>query len=341
MTSQSPLHLIDMAPLFDANAKSARRQVAEAIEAACRTTGFFYVTGHCIPAQILQRLDSASRRFFALPTEDKTEIAMAKGGVAWRGWFPVGGELTSGQADLKEGLYLGLELPRDDRRVAAGLPFHGANLWPRQVPELRDAVLGYMTATIAASRALMEGVALSLGLDDGYFEQYYTAEPTVLFRIFRYPATTEAESASERWGVGEHTDYGLLTLLLQDDRGGLQVRSGEGWIEAPPIPGTLICNIGDMLDRLTGGWYRSTPHRVKNVSGLDRLSFPLFFDPNLAAAIRPLPQHAPRDPAAIAADRSRRWDDASVHIFEGTYGDYLMRKVAKVFPELGARVLSR
>ena len=341
MTSGSPLHVIDMEPLFDANAKSARRLVADAIEAACRSTGFFYVTGHRIPAQTLEQLDVASRRFFALPTEDKAAIAMAKGGIAWRGWFPVGGELTSGQADLKEGLYLGLELPRDDKRVVAGLPFHGPNLWPRQVPELRDVVLGYMTATIAAARALMAGVALSLGLDDGYFEQFYTADPTVLFRIFRYPATTETEQASEQWGVGEHTDYGLLTLLLQDERGGLQVRSGEGWIEAPPIPGTLICNIGDMLDRMTGGWYRSTPHRVNNTSGLDRLSFPLFFDPNLAAAIRPLPQHALSDPDLIAADRRHRWDDASVHMFEGSYGDYLMRKVAKVFPELGARVLLR
>lgn len=341
MTSQSSLHVIDMAPLFDANAASARRDVADAIEAACRATGFFYVTGHRIPAQLLQLLDTASRRFFALPTEDKAAIAMAKGGVAWRGWFPVGGELTSGKADLKEGLYLGLELPPDDQRVVAGLPFHGANLWPRQVPELRAAVLAYMTATIAAARALMEGVALSLGLDAGYFEQYYTAEPTVLFRIFRYPATTDTDTASERWGVGEHTDYGLLTLLSQDERGGLQVRSGDSWIDAPPVPGSLICNIGDMLDRLTGGWYRSTLHRVNNISGRDRLSFPLFFDPNLAAAIRPLPQHAPSDPAVIAADRSRRWDAASVHIFDGTYGDYLTRKVAKVFPELGANVLSR
>jgi isopenicillin N synthase-like dioxygenase len=341
MTSKSQLHVIDMEPLFDANATSARRHVADAIEAACRSTGFFYITGHRIPAKTLEQLDSASRQFFALPTEDKMEIAMAKGGIAWRGWFPVGGELTSGKADLKEGLYLGFELPRDDQRVVNGLPFHGSNLWPRLVPELRGAVLGYMTATIAAASALMEGVALSLGLDDGYFEQRYTTDPTVLFRIFRYPATTDAEKATEQWGVGEHTDYGLLTLLLQDERGGLQVRSDESWIDAPPVPGTLICNIGDMLDRMTGGWYRSTPHRVNNTSGLDRLSFPLFFDPNLAAAVRPLPQHALSDADLIAADRSRRWDAASVHIFEGTYGDYLMRKVAKVFPELGARVLTR
>jgi isopenicillin N synthase-like dioxygenase len=192
MTSRSSLHVIDMEPLFDAKATTARRHVADAIEAACRTTGFFYVTGHRIPEEILQLLDAASRRFFALPTEDKMEIAMAKGGLAWRGWFPLGGELTSGKADLKEGLYLGLELPQHDPRVVAGLPFHGANLWPSEVPELRAAVLGYMTATIAAAHALMQGVALSLGLDDGYFEHYYTADPTVLFRIFRYPATNGA-----------------------------------------------------------------------------------------------------------------------------------------------------
>jgi isopenicillin N synthase-like dioxygenase len=107
------------------------------------------------------------------------------------------------------------------------------------------------------------------------------------------------------------------------------------------LPGTLVCNIVDMLDRLTGGWYRSTPHRVLNTSGVDRLSFPLFFDPNLSAAIRPLPQHAVHDTSAIDADRQRRWDQASVHMFDGTYGDYLIAKVAKVFPELGQRVLKR
>ena len=124
----------------------------------------------------------------------------------------------------------------------------------------------------------MRGVALSLGLAEDYFAAGYTADPTVLFRIFHYPP---APPASDDWGVGEHTDYGLLTLLAQDRHGGLQVHAGTGWVEAPPIPGTFVCNIGDMLDRLTGGLYRSTPHRVKNVSGRERLSFPFFFDPRL------------------------------------------------------------
>ncbi|HWE71550.1 MAG TPA: 2-oxoglutarate and iron-dependent oxygenase domain-containing protein [Stellaceae bacterium] len=338
MSSATTIHTIDIAPLFERGTMAARREVAKAIEAACRETGFFYITGHGIPDDAFSELERTSRLFFALAESEKAEIAMEKGGVAWRGWFPLGAELTSGKSDLKEGLYLGTELPADDPRVLAGTPFHGPNLWPRQVPELRHAVLRYMALTLRAADALIEGVALSLDLAPDYFAAHYTADPTILFRIFRYPPAGEADAA---WGVGEHTDYGLLTLLAQDKHGGLQVRTDDGWIDAPPLPGTLICNIGDMLDRLTGGWYRSTPHRVLNTSGVDRLSFPLFFDPNLSAAIRPLPQHAVHDTSAIAADRRRRWDQASVHMFDGTYGDYLAAKVAKVFPELGKRVLKR
>ena len=100
------------------------------------------------------------------------------------------------------------------------------------------------------------GIALSLGLDSDYFHSRYTRRPTLLFRIFHYPPSAANDA---RWGVGEHTDYGLLTLLAQDDAGGLQVKTAHGWLEAPPIPETLVCNIGDMLDRLTGGYYRSTP----------------------------------------------------------------------------------
>ena len=260
------------------------------------------------------------------------KIAMAKGGRAWRGFFPVGGELTSGKPDLKEGVYFGDELDEDDPRVKRGVPMHGANLWPDAVPELKPAVLDFMARTTEAAHAVMRGVALSLGLDAAYFARTYTSDPTVLFRVFHYPP---ARAVDGEWGVGEHTDYGLLTLLAQDECGGLQVKSRSGWIEAPPIAGTLVCNIGDMLDRLTGGWYRSTPHRVRNVSGRDRLSFPLFFDPAWDAVIEPLPAHA----AEAHDDSGERWDRANVHVFEGTYGDYLLGKVGKVFPDLEREVL--
>ncbi len=318
------LPVIDVASLREGgDGASAAAQIGR----ACRDLGFFYATGHGVGADTLAALDAASRRFFALPEARKMEIAMARGGRAWRGYFPVGGELTSGKPDLKQGLYFGEELGPDDPRVAAGLPLHGRNLFPQEVPELETAVLRFMDEAARGAHAIMEGVALSLGLDAQYFRRTYTSRPTLLFRIFEYPA-----GGDEGWGVGEHTDYGLLTLLAQDENGGLQVKTPNGWIEAPPIEGTLVCNIGDMLDRLTGGVYRSTPHRVRNVSGRSRLSFPFFFDPAFDAEIVPLPERAARD------DRAERWDRASVHEFTGTYGAYLMAKVSKVFPELAQNV---
>jgi isopenicillin N synthase-like dioxygenase len=310
-----------MLPVIDLSEKD----VPARIEAACRETGFFYVTGHGVPAVLRSALDTAARAFFSLPDNDKQEIAMARGGKAWRGWFPVGAELTSGEQDRKEGLYFGTELP-----AGHPLPLHGPNLFPRQVPELRTLVLTYLDELTRVAQEVLRGVALSLGLAADYFSAGYTADPTVLFRIFHYPPAPDGDPG---WGVGEHTDYGLLTLLLQDDNGGLQVHTPDGWLDAPPLPDTFVCNIGDMLERLTGGWYRSTPHRVRNTSGKDRLSFPFFFDPDFDAEVPPLP-----DRAAVAEDGRRRWDGRSPLAFDGTYGDYLTAKVAKVFPELSAGV---
>jgi isopenicillin N synthase-like dioxygenase len=327
------LPVIDVGPLVGGGPDAARADVAGQIQAACRERGFFYVTGHGVPAGLLDELAAASAEFFGLPSADKLEIAMERGGRAWRGFFPVGAELTSGRPDLKEGLYFGAELAVDDPRVRAGVPLHGGNLFPRQVPRLRPLVLAYLDALTSLAQTVLAGVALSLGLDAGYFAAGYTADPTILFRIFHYPPSPPQ---TRDWGVGEHTDYGLLTLLAQDDSGGLQIAAPEGWIDAPPIPGTLVCNIGDMLDRLTGGWYRSTPHRVRNLTSHGRLSFPFFLDPGFAAEVPPLP-----DRAAAGEDGRRRWDGQDLRAFTGTYGDYLLGKVSKVFPQLRRDVLEQ
>ena len=186
-----------------------------------------------------------------------------------------------------------------------------------------------MAEARAAAAALIEGVSLALGLDDHYFARHYLQRPTRLFRIFRYPPTPAAE-----WGVAEHTDYGLLTLLAQDDAGGLEVRTRAGWIAAPPIPGALVCNIGDMLERLTGGRFVSTPHRVVNRTAADRLSFPFFYDPDFTARMIPPPG------VTMRAQGGPRWDGADVHAVEGRYGEYLMEKVGRVFPELGSTFLA-
>jgi isopenicillin N synthase-like dioxygenase len=188
---------------------------------------------------------------------------------------------------------------------------------------MRPAVLAWIAATSELAALVMTAIARSLELPADHFARTWMVEPTLLFRIFHYPP------AAEQWGVGEHTDYGILTLLYQDDIGGLEVKSRGAWIEVPPQPGALVCNIGDMLDLATGGLYRSTPHRVRNASGRDRYSFPLFFDPSWNARVARLPN------APLPDDDARaRWDRANVHAFDGTWGEYLLGKVARVFPEL-------
>ena len=283
-------------------------EAAAAIDRACRDVGFFYVVGHGVDDDLQQRLEDAARAFFARPEETKAAIAMEHGGIAWRGWFPVGGELTSGVPDRKEGIYFGAE------EAPSEAPLHGPNLFPDD--DLRDAVLGYLDAMTDLGHRL----AALVGIDPAI-----TRNPTVLFRIFHYPAGGDGG-----WGVGEHTDYGLLTILRQDPTSGLQVRSSSGWIDAPPIPGSFVVNIGDMLERMTGGAYRSTPHRVRNTSDVGRLSFPFFFDPSWDAVV-PVPEGA--------AGAVERWDGEDVLSWEGTYGEYLLGKVAKVFPDLRAEVL--
>ena len=298
---------------------------APGIDAACRETGFFFVVGHDVPLELQGCLDSLAREFFALDDSTKAEIEMTRGGRAWRGWFPVGGELTSGQPDMKEGLYFGQELPAGDR------PLHGPNLFPRHPAGLRAAVLEYIDAVTQLGHTLLRGISLALGLEPHWFDRNLTADPLVLFRIFHYPALANDD---ERWSVGEHTDYGLITILAQDASGGLAVRGPNGWIDVPPLPNAFVVNLGDMLERMTGGRYKSTPHRVRNTTA-DRLSFPLFLDPAWDAEVLPVPHLA----ANTESNASERWDGASVHEWSGTYGDYLLTKVGRVFPELRDEVL--
>ena len=325
------LPVIDVAPLVGDGSERDVAAVGAQIDAACRELGFFYITGHGVGEVLQEEMDAAARRFFALPDDVKSAIAMANGGLAWRGWFPFEGELTSGRADRKEGIYFGEELGPDDARVARGTPLHGPNQFPTEVPELRRTVLAFLDAMTALGHRVLWGMAVGLGLEPGWFSQHLTADPLILFRIFRYPP--EAGLEDPNWGVAEHTDYGLLTMLRQDASGGLQVHSPTGWIEAPPIPGTFVCNLGDMLERMTGGRYRSTPHRVRNPSGGDRLSFPFFFDPAWDAEVLPVP--GLDDQPAPSRDR---WDGEDPAALTGTYGDYLWTKVGRVFPDLRRRL---
>lgn len=310
---------------------AARSALARQLDLACSEFGFFYLVGHAVDGRLADRLLQLSREFFARDAAEKLRIHMSRGGRAWRGYFPVGGELTSGQPDLKEGLYFGTELDASDRRVRAGTPMHGPNLFP-EVPQFRATVLDYMSALEATGQQVLSLLAEGLGLDADYFQRRYTGDPTVLFRIFRYPPDDVARAG---WGVGAHTDYGLLTLLQQDAVGGLQILNRDCWLDVPPLADSLVCNVGDMLERLTNGRYLSALHRAKNLTMRERLSMVLFLDPAFDAKLEPLPGVVPD---SNQPHTNVRWDRIDPHALQGTYGEYLLSKVSKVFPELAPTV---
>ena len=293
------------------------------IDRACREHGFFSVTGHGIDLALLDRLLATAADFFARPEEEKARIAMARGGRAWRGWFPLAGELTSGVPDRKEGIYFGAEDAAGDPR-----PLHGPNLFPDHPADLGPTVLGAARRLhrpgppahgAAGPRPRPRRGSLRPGPDRG------PDDPVPDLPL----PTGEPGRRRRDWGVAEHTDYGLLTLLLQDTSGGLQVRTAGEWRDIPPVPGALVCNLGDMLERLTEGRYRSTPHRVRSPEGGGRLSCPFFFDPSWDAEVHPLPLP---DPAP--GERVERWDHDDPLAWDGPYGEYLLSRVAKVFPDL-------
>ncbi len=301
---------------------------SEQIDRACRTLGFFALTNHGISEAQRNELLHTAQEFFGLPAEEKNRVALSTGGPAWRGWFPLGDELTSGVPDLKEGYYFGQELPVDQR------PLHGPNQWPARPTTLAPVVTKWMLDMEALGQRVLALMAEGLGLAPTFFADELTASPTPLFRIFRYPP--HPDGAADRWGVAEHSDYGLLTLLAHDGTPGLEVHVGDRWIAAPHDPDLIICNLGDMLDRLTGGRYRSTPHRVRNHAGHDRYSFPFFLDPSWSAVVRPLTFS---DTWEVPHDAHARWDRANLRNVDTTYGEWLTAKVSKVFPSLADQVL--
>jgi isopenicillin N synthase-like dioxygenase len=314
-----------MLPTIDMKSPDA----AVEIDRACRQFGFFAISNHSVSDDLRRALLEVAVDFFDRPEADKRLVSLATGGPAWRGWFPLGDELTSGVPDLKEGYYFGRELPPDPS------PMHGPNVWPDEPAALRPLVTEWMETMETLGQRVLSLMATGLGLAADFFRTGLTADPTPLFRIFRYPP--HPIDGADRWGVAEHSDYGLLTLLAHDGTAGLQVNAGGTWTDAPHDPELIICNLGDMLDRLTGGRYRSTPHRARNNSAADRYSLPFFLDPGWDAVIEEITFD---DGWATPVDADQRWDRANLRHVDGTYGGWLSAKVSKVFPQLAARVLT-
>ena len=265
----------------------------ERLDSACRHEGFFYVVGHGIDPQVRALAFDAARRFFDLSDQTKQRWHIERSGIH-RGWDPVAWQsLEPGRpGDLKESFYLGVDRAADDPLVQADTPNHGPNQWPDEalVPGFQAAIERYEAATQELARRLMSCIAQGLGLPSRYFDAFMR-DPMPVLRLLHYPEQPPSEAALPgQIGCGAHTDWGSITLLAQDEAGGLQVQDEQGqWFDAPPVADAYVVNLGDMMARWTNDRYRSTPHRVLNPSGRDRLSIAYFFDMDFHARVEVLP----------------------------------------------------
>ena len=287
----SPLPVIDLAPSFGHDPQ-ALHAIAARIDAACRRDGFFHVTGHGVPLALSHHLFMLSRRLFALPEEVKRRWHVELSGGLCRGYDPVGWQALESDrpADLKESFYLGVDRGPWDALVRAGTPNHGPNQWPDEalVPGFQATVEAYQATMTRLGRHLMGLIALALKLPREHFEPFQR-NPMPVLRLLHYPPQS-ASRLDGQIGSGAHTDWGGLTLLAQDESGGLQVQREGEWIDVPPMPGTLVVNLGDLMQRWTNDRYRSSLHRVVNRhSGRERFSIAWFHDIDYHAQVAALP----------------------------------------------------
>lgn len=275
---------------------------------ACRDTGFFLISGHGIPQELIDKAFKAADAFFALPdaVKARSDIRASRNN---RGWSAAGTENLDDskpdQVDRKEAFNIGLELAPDDPRM--GQPFRGPNIWP-DLPGFRDTMLAYFDAVHRLGIDLHRAIALDLGLEEHFFEPFLD-QPLATLRMLHYPA---GDPAPGTIGAGEHTDYGSITILMGDGEPGLQLKPrGKGWIDVPRIPGAFIVNIADCLMRWTNDIYVSTPHRVL-VPKRQRRSLAFFLDPNPDAVIEALPgTGAAKYPAVTGAEYLKMRLDAT------------------------------
>ncbi|MBD8094598.1 isopenicillin N synthase family oxygenase [Pseudomonas fluorescens] len=288
-TMYSCLPLIDIRGLRSNNL-SDRMSVASELREACQRCGFFYIINHGIDPVLIRAVQEQSERFFALP--DSAKMAVDKAfSLCNRGYEPLRAQtLEAGSPpDLKEGFYIGIDLKENDPRVVAGRFNQGPNQWPVGVADFRSVMEAYFAAAFEVSALLMRGLALSLDLAEDYFAPLMV-DASATLRLLHYPPQPPKPQPGEK-GCGAHTDFGALTLLLQDNVGGLQVKAidSDQWIEAPPIEGSYVVNLGDMINRWTNDRYHSNVHRVINLSGRERYSVPFFFTGNMNTLVECLP----------------------------------------------------
>lgn len=356
-THSSILPRIDISPfLHPSSSASSRLQTAQAINAACTTYGFFYLTGHGIPQHQLDSVISLARQFFALPLAEKLKIerfdaGTSQGGDGARGYQRLcTDDDGGGLQDLQEAVDFYAEWPEDLREEGDAGPgsvksLQGRNLWPGEPGELRRVYEEYIKRVSEVGEALVRAMGEALELEGegekGVIEGACKGSFWVL-RMIGYPPLPsssassfssssgtremsgeegEEEEQQQQFSCGAHTDYGCVTLLLSDDTpNALQIQLKDGtWLDADPVPGAFVVNIGDMIERWTNGLWKSTLHRVIHRTGdRYRISVPFFYEPNFYAQVAPLE-------TCVKRTGGTRVYESSV------YGEHLLTKVFSNF----------
>lgn len=290
------------------------RDTARELRRVFETIGFAYIAGHGVTQAQIDDVFAASRAFHALPVEAKQRLKI---NAAHRGYMGMSTStiVTSSVAKVtkpnqSESLMVMHEpAPEDD-----GKPLQGPNQWPAELPDFRPRILAYNAALEAVARRLTRAVAVGFDLPPDWFDPHF-ARPTIWLRLLHYPPLPDP-LPPDLFSSAPHTDYGFLTVLAQDDTGGLEVRGRDGsWIPAPPIKGTFVVNVADILMQWTNGILVSTPHRVRNVAGRDRYSVPFFFDPGIDSVVECLP-------GIVPPGGTPRWPATS-------WRDYVMERLDK------------
>jgi isopenicillin N synthase-like dioxygenase len=310
--------VIDIAELGHADL-AKRTEVAAQIRRACEQVGFFYIKNHGVGESLQASAYAAAREFFALPTDDKLVVDIRKS-ARHRGYCATGvlnADINNPNAvDLQEAYEVSVELPADDEDYLAGNPMYGPNLWPERPIAFRHDVSAYVDEMVRLGRRLFCGFALALGLDEHWFDDKIT-KPMGQLRVIHYPPQV-GPIDPKKIGIGAHTDYECFTILSQSAPG-LQVRNAAGhWVAAPPIDGALLVNMGDCMERWTNDQFRSTLHRVINLSGQERYSLVFFYGANYHATVECLPScRNEQRPARYPPVKAGEW---TVRNIQAAYG---------------------
>ncbi|KAK2806566.1 hypothetical protein FQN51_006532 [Onygenales sp. PD_10] len=276
--------ILDFSPFYGDDA-TAKANLVEQVRQCCLYNGFFQITGHRVPAELQKKVLECSKRFFNLSLEQKDKINKDK--TTWnRGYELLRSQMLEPgtSPELKEGLYIGEDLPTSHPYFLNKKLNSGPNQWPEDIADLaefKQTSMDYYHAVFEQAKDILRVLALTLGLKEGFFDSF-TEGAVATMRFLHYPPQPADGEETLSRGIGAHTDFGAVTLLLQDEVDGLQVLdkgSGE-WVDVTPTPSAYVVNLGNLFMRWSNDKYKSNIHRVINKSGRERYSIPFFFSGN-------------------------------------------------------------